>query len=96
MDAKHLGSVIIVVGFTIVLVGVAIRFGLFSWFGRLPGDLRLGGENTRVYGTFSHESTNLPSLVAVILVPSKTTDGGSNGNWNWMLAPSIFTGAVFV
>lgn len=26
-----------------------MRFGLFSWFGRLPGDVRIESETTKVY-----------------------------------------------
>lgn len=36
----------IVIGLLVVAVGVLARFGLLSWFGNLPGDLRFGGERT--------------------------------------------------
>jgi len=49
VDAKHLGTLVIAAGLGLVLVGVGVRFGLFAWFGRLPGDLRIEGEPTRVY-----------------------------------------------
>jgi len=32
-----------------VLVGVAVRFGLLAWFGRLPGDVRFEKGGARVY-----------------------------------------------
>ena len=37
-------------GFVFV-VGALVRFApsLFSWFGNLPGDIRIEGENSRVY-----------------------------------------------
>jgi hypothetical protein len=48
------------------------------------------------YFTFSQLSTNLPSAVATILFPSKTTVGGSKGNFTSIRPPSIFTGTVLV
>ena len=40
-----------VAGAAILLIGALVRFapGLFSWFGNLPGDIRIEGENSRVY-----------------------------------------------
>ena len=39
-----------VIGAGVVLVGALVRFapGLFSWFGHLPGDVRIESENSRV------------------------------------------------
>jgi hypothetical protein len=45
---RGLGLLLIVVGLGIVVVGVAVWAGGFGWFGRLPGDLRLEGERSRV------------------------------------------------
>jgi uncharacterized protein HemY len=39
----------IAVGAGVALVGLAVSNGLFAWFGRLPGDVRIETENTRVY-----------------------------------------------
>jgi membrane protein implicated in regulation of membrane protease activity len=39
----------IAVGAGIALVGFAISNGWFSWFGRLPGDVRIETDKTRVY-----------------------------------------------
>lgn len=36
-------------GVALVLVGGAVYLGWMSWFGRLPGDVRIEGERTRVY-----------------------------------------------
>jgi hypothetical protein len=40
-----------VIGAGVLVVGVVIRFfpGLFSWFGNLPGDIKIEGENSRVF-----------------------------------------------
>ena len=46
-----LGRLLIVVGIGIALVGAVITFapGLVSWFGRLPGDIRIEGERWTVF-----------------------------------------------
>ena len=36
-------------GGLIALLGLLIWLGAFSWFGRLPGDIRIKGENVSVY-----------------------------------------------
>lgn len=43
------GLVIVGIGIALVVIGLLVASGAFSWFGRLPGDLRIKGENTRVY-----------------------------------------------
>lgn len=43
------GLVLIVVGVVLVAVGVLAWSGLLSWFGRLPGDIRIERPNVRVY-----------------------------------------------
>ena len=46
-----LGRILIVVGIGIALVGALITFapGLVSWFGRLPGDIKIEGERWTVF-----------------------------------------------
>lgn len=43
------GILLIGAGLLIALVGVLIWMGWLGWLGRLPGDIRLEGERTRVY-----------------------------------------------
>lgn len=43
------GWIVIFAGLIIVVVGLLMLAGLFGWFGRLPGDIRLEGERSRVY-----------------------------------------------
>ncbi len=43
------GLIIVGIGVVLVVIGLLVASGAFSWFGRLPGDLRIKGENTRVY-----------------------------------------------
>jgi len=39
------------VGAGLLVVGALVRFapGLFSWFGNLPGDIDIEGENSRLF-----------------------------------------------
>jgi hypothetical protein len=39
------GNLLILLGLGLILAGLAFRFGLLSWFGHLPGDIRYEGEN---------------------------------------------------
>lgn len=49
MDSKGAGTLVIVGGLLVVLIGVLVYLGALSWFGRLPGDIRVERENIRVY-----------------------------------------------
>ena len=49
MEPRSLGLLIIGAGISICVVGLIVYFGGFSWFGRLPGDIRYQGESTRVF-----------------------------------------------
>lgn len=64
----RLGNVLMVVGAAVLVVGALVRFapGLFSWFGNLPGDIRIEGENSRVYIPIT--SMILISVVLTVLV----------------------------
>ena len=60
------GNVLIVVGLAIVAVGVLVRFGLFSWFGHLPGDIRAEGDRGGFY--FPITSSIVVSVVATLVL----------------------------
>jgi hypothetical protein len=47
----RIGNLLILLGGIIVVVGVLVRFspGVFGWFGNLPGDIHIEGENTSVF-----------------------------------------------
>ncbi len=44
-----IGILLIAVGVLITVVGLLVWSGLFSWFGRLPGDLRIERPGFRLY-----------------------------------------------
>ena len=45
------GLVLVAVGLGVVLVGLLVWRGALSWFGRLPGDIRVERDNVRFYAT---------------------------------------------
>ena len=49
MESKGIGAVIVGIGVLVVLIGVLIYFGALSWFGRLPGDIRVEREGVHIY-----------------------------------------------
>ena len=44
-----MGNTLIYIGLAFVIAGVAYKFGLFGWFGNLPGDIKYKGEHTFVF-----------------------------------------------
>lgn len=46
---RAVGLVVVFGGACLILIGLLIYSGGLNWFGRLPGDIRYEGENTRVY-----------------------------------------------
>ena len=49
MNSQQTGLLIIGVGVLLVLIGLLVWSGGFSWFGRLPGDIRIEREHVRIY-----------------------------------------------
>ena len=46
----HPGWMLVILGVVIALAGLAWMFGpAVPWLGRLPGDVRIEGEHTRIY-----------------------------------------------
>jgi hypothetical protein len=62
----RVGNVVIAVGAGVVLVGIMIRLGWFSWFGHLPGDIRSEGGRGGFY--FPITSSVVISVVGTIVV----------------------------
>ena len=66
MDARPFGPILVTLGIVVVLAGLLVWTGAFSWFGRLPGDLRIERENLRVFVPFG--SMLLISLVLTLIL----------------------------
>jgi hypothetical protein len=49
MNPMSPGTILIAIGVGLILVGLLIWSGSLSWFGRLPGDIRIERETVRVY-----------------------------------------------
>jgi hypothetical protein len=47
------GSLLIVLGVGLVVVGLLVSVGGFGWFGRLPGDIRIERDTMRIYTPFA-------------------------------------------
>ena len=49
MSGRPIALLLVGAGVLLVLAGVVAWFGGLSWFGRLPGDIRVERANVRVY-----------------------------------------------
>ncbi len=63
---RGLGTLLIVAGTLIVLIGVLVTTGALSWFGQLPGDVRIERGATRVFVPIT--SMLLVSVVLTIVI----------------------------
>ena len=65
---QQTGKYIIIAGLVIVIIGVLVFFfhNAFRWFGRLPGDIRLEGKNTRIY--FPWVTMIILSIILTVLI----------------------------
>lgn len=66
MANRPFGLVIVALGVAAVIVGLLVWAGWLSWFGRLPGDLRIERENVRVFIPFT--SMILVSIVLTLIL----------------------------
>lgn len=59
---------LVVAGIVLLLLGLLLQVapGIFSWFGKLPGDINIRSENTRVFIPLT--SMILVSLVLTLLL----------------------------
>lgn len=46
---RSLATWLIVAGILLAVVGLIVNTGALSWFGRLPGDIRIERDNVRFY-----------------------------------------------
>ena len=49
MSSSSAGLTLVLVGIAIVVIGLLVWAGGFTWFGRLPGDIRIERETVRLY-----------------------------------------------
>jgi hypothetical protein len=59
------GNTLIIVGAGLVVLGILAKFGLLSWFGNLPGDIKIQNERTTVFAPIT--SMILLSVVGSVL-----------------------------
>jgi hypothetical protein len=64
--SRPAGILLVVAGVALVVVGLLVLSGGFSWFGRLPGDIRIERGNVRFY--FPLVSMLLVSLALTLIV----------------------------
>lgn len=65
MSSRSLGLLIIGVRLVAVVVGLLVFSGALSWFGRLPGDVRIERDGLRIYVPIT--SMILVSLLLTLL-----------------------------
>ncbi len=66
MGSRSLGPLLVGIGVAAVVVGLLVWAGWLSWFGRLPGDVRIERDNLRVY--FPIVSMILISLLLTLIL----------------------------
>ncbi|HXS25781.1 MAG TPA: DUF2905 domain-containing protein [Gemmatimonadales bacterium] len=65
MEGRSVGPAVIVVGLAVVALGLLIWTGALSWFGRLPGDVRVERDGLRIF--FPLTSMILVSIALTLL-----------------------------
>ncbi len=63
---RNIGPLVVLAGIVVVVLGVLVWAGGLSWFGRLPGDVRVERGNVRVYVPLV--SMLLVSVVATLVL----------------------------
>lgn len=48
---NNMGRLFILLGIGLIIIGIVIKYapGLISWFGKLPGDIRIVNENRKIF-----------------------------------------------
>jgi hypothetical protein len=63
---RSTGLLLVIIGGAVVVVGLLVWSGALGWFGRLPGDIRMEGDRTRVFVPIT--SMIVASVVLTILI----------------------------
>jgi magnesium-transporting ATPase (P-type) len=72
---QQLGKIMIIAGIVLVILGLLLWFGAtkFSWFGHLPGDIRIRKENFSFYFPFTSMLLLSVLLSLIIWIIGKIT-----------------------
>ena len=46
---EGLGNGLLLIGGVLIVIGILAKYGLLGWFGHLPGDISVKGENSAFY-----------------------------------------------
>jgi hypothetical protein len=68
-EQPPIGQIVMIAGLAVALIGLLIWTGALSWFGRLPGDIRIERPGVRVYAPITSMilvSIGLSALAALI------------------------------
>ena len=62
------GKLLIIIGAIVIVLGLIVRYApwLINWFGKLPGDIRVEGENSLLFIPFT--SMLIISLIFTIVM----------------------------
>lgn len=66
MNGRSIGLTLVIAGAVLAVIGLLAWTGALSWFGKLPGDVRIEREGMRVY--FPVTSMILVSVVLSLLL----------------------------
>ena len=66
MDLRGIGLILIISGAAIAALGWLVASGWLDWFGRLPGDIRLVSDSTRIHIPLT--SMLLVSVVLTVVI----------------------------
>lgn len=66
MQNRPLGLGIVILGVVVIAIGLLVWSGALSWFGRLPGDVRIDRGNVKVF--FPMTSMILISIVLTVVL----------------------------
>ena len=66
MNGRSIGLFLVIAGAVLALIGLLAWTGALSWFGKLPGDIRIEREGLRVF--FPITSMLLVSIVLSLIL----------------------------
>ncbi len=61
-----MANALIAIGAALIAVGILAKLGLMSWFGNLPGDIRIENERTTIFAPIT--SMIVISVVGTVLL----------------------------